>query len=384
VNAAHRLMAAALVALAVGFSLPSASAAAVPAPPGIDANVNVAAIVVTSMTGPTGVVTGNSLQTVTVTVRNDLPRALASVRVTIDGVDNNGPQSLAVPAGATRTATFTTVPCRSGTSTITSSVSATDGAQTLTATGDPLTMRVAAGSTCTTNVNTPAGTLTLTTSAGRVVGLTSVPLAGLPTPPAGMNLPYGAISFTIEDLEPGASVSLRINVPGPATSYAKLTASGWTLIPGAVTIGNGVAVTLTDGGVGDADGVANGRIVDPGAVVGPPQQAPGQQVPTTTTSPAPSTVAPPSVAPSTTATASTVPASTVPASAAAIPIPGAVPRTPPGGSPTDNLPRTGGGPAPILVGAGIAMGVGALLLVARRRRRSNGTHDSALRPFEPN
>jgi len=367
VNAAHRLMAAALVALSVGFSLPAADVLAVPAPPGIDASVNVAAIVVTAVTGPTGVVAGNSLQTVTVTVRNDLPRALASVRVTIDGVDNNGLQSLAIPAGASRTATFTTVPCRSGNSTITSSVSATDGAQTLTATGDPLTMRVAAGSTCTSSVNTPAGTLTLTTNAGRVVGLTAVPLAGLPTPPAGMNLPYGAISFTIDDLEPGASVSLRINVPGPATSYAKLTASGWTLIPGAVTIGNGVAVTLTDGGVGDADGVANGRIVDPGAVVGPTRQ-----VPTTTTSAAPTTVAPSTVVPSPTAPSTTVTATTV-----AIPIPGAAPRTPPGGSPTTDLPSTGGGPAPILVGAGIALGVGALLLVARRRRRSNLTRGPA-------
>jgi LPXTG-motif cell wall-anchored protein len=270
------------------------------------------------------------------------------VRVALDGVDNGGPQTVSIPATSSRTVTFTAVPCRSGPSTLTVTATATDGSTVLSDTGGPVTLQVAPGSTCTTTVNTPGGTLSITTTSGRVVGLTAVPLAGLPTPPAGLNLPYGAITFRIEDLAPGESVTVRITVPGPATDYAKVTAGGWATVPGTVTLGNGVAVTLTDGGIGDADGLANGVIVDPGAVVAPAQVPP--------------TTAPPSTAPPTTAVAPTITATTVPAGA-----PPATTAPGPGPGPSlSGLPQTGSEPNRLLVSGAVLAAVGAALLLIRR------------------
>lgn len=338
---------------------------------GVDVDVDVEPVVVTA-SGPAGAVTGNTIQTVTVTVRNDLSRPITSAIVALGGIDNSGGQTVTIPASSSLDVTFNVVPCR--TSTVTASVTAVVDSTPVTATGEPLTLRVAPGSTCTTTVSTPAGPIGISTTAGRVTGLTATPLAGLPTPPPGMNLPYGAISFTIEDLTAGESVTVRVTVPGPATSYAKLTTGGWVLVPGAVTIGNGVAVTLTDGGIGDADGLANGRIVDPGAVVAPAQPT-DTTTPTTTpttaptTTGAPATGVPTSPGAGTPAGASTtIPGGPVPATPGAVPPPGA-----PVGTPSGNLPQTGGGPRPALAGGALALGVGALLVVVTRRRRRTRT-----------
>jgi LPXTG-motif cell wall-anchored protein len=183
--------------------------------------------------------------------------------------------------------------------------------------------------------------------------MTAIPLTELPPPPPGMNLTYGAISFTIEDLDVGASVTVRITTPGPATGYAKPTASGWALVPGAITIGNGVAVTLVDGGIGDDDGLANGRIVDPGAVVAP------AQIPPPTNSTPSTTVAP--------AVATTVPATSTSVASLAMPVPtSSTVASQPGG-----LPRTGGDAGRLIVAAValVALG-GAVFVIIRQRRRA--------------
>lgn len=193
----------------------------------------------------------------------------------------------------------------------------------------------------------------MTTTAGRVSGMTAIPLAELPPPPPGMNLPYGAISFTIEDLIVGASVTVRITTPGPATGYAKLTASGWVMMPGTITIDNGVAVTLVDGGIGDADGLANGRIVDPGAVVAPTQiPPPPDTTPTTTVAPA---------------VATTVPATSTSVASLAMPLPTSSTVASQPVSP----PRTGGDVGRLIVAsvALVALG-GALFVIVRQRRRA--------------
>ncbi|MFZ4810715.1 MAG: choice-of-anchor U domain-containing protein [Ilumatobacteraceae bacterium] len=319
---------------------------------GLEGDVEVAAIVVTA-SGPSGVVPGNTIQTITVTVRNDLPQPIPAARVVLAGIDNAGPQTVAVPAFTSRDVTFDVVPCRSGTTTVTPTVSAVVDSRSLVANGDPVTLRVASGSSCITTLPIPGGTLSMTTTAGRVSGMTAIPLAGLPTPPPGMNLPYGAISFTIEDLDVGASVTVRITTPGPATNYAKLTASGWVMVPGTVTIGNDVAVTLVDGGIGDADGLANGRIVDPGAVVAPTQVPP----PTNTT---PSTTVAPAVA-------TTVPATST--SVASRPTP--LPTSPTVASQPGGLPRTGGDVGRLIVTAVALVAVGgAVVVIVRQRRRA--------------
>lgn len=320
----------------------------------VDVDVEVAGLVITDLAVPADVVQGNTLQTVTVNVRNDLPRPLPAVEVRLDGVDNSGPQTLSIPALSSRDVTFNVVPCRSGASTLRSTVTARDGSATLTDTSEPVTIRVATGSTCTASTTVPGGTLSVTTNAGRLANLTAVPLAGLPTPPADMSLPYGAISFTIEDLDVGAAVTVRVTVPGSATDYAKLTADGWVRVPGTVTIGNGVAVTLTDGGVGDADGVANGRIVDPGAVVAQ-QPPPATDAPTATTS-AVTTTTPPSGASPTTVAAPTVPTDP----------PGTGPIEPIRGVPVTGLPQTGSDPSRALQIAGVLAVAGGAVLLARR------------------
>jgi hypothetical protein len=327
---------------------------------GVEGEVDVAAIVVTA-SGPGGVVPGNSIQTVTVTVRNDLPQPIPAARVELAGVDNSGPQTVAVPAFTALDVTFSVVPCRSGTTTVTAAVSAVVDSTSFVANGDPVTLRVASGSTCTSMLPTPAGTLSMTTTAGRVAGMAAIPLAELPSPPPGMDLPYGAISFTIEDLDVGASVTVRIIVPGPATGYAKPTASGWALVPGVVRIANGVAVTLVDGGVGDDDGLANGRIVDPGAVVAPAQAAPPTDTnPTTASNTNTNTTIAPAVATTVSATSTSVESLAMP-----LPTSSTVASQP-------SSPRRPGGDVGRLIVAAIALVTlgGALFLIVRRRRRA--------------
>ncbi|MET0525295.1 MAG: PxKF domain-containing protein [Nocardioides sp.] len=97
----------------------------------------------------------------------------------------------------------------------------------------------------------------------------------LPTPPpAGVTLPGGLVSFTVEDIPVGSDQKVRVYMPTwQVTSYAKYdpATQAWSLMPADRVLVNStfieyVELTLTDGGVGDADGVADGRIVDPGGV----------------------------------------------------------------------------------------------------------------------
>ncbi len=98
-------------------------------------------------------------------------------------------------------------------------------------------------------------------------------------PPANVTLPEGLTRFIVEGLTPGASTTISIYTAttNGITGYAKYneTTHVWTTLPsGNVVISTGrIDLTLTDGGVGDDDGVANGRIVDPGGpaiIVGQP------------------------------------------------------------------------------------------------------------------
>ncbi len=89
----------------------------------------------------------------------------------------------------------------------------------------------------------------------------------VPPPPAGLSLPHGLISFDVADVEPGATITVTIQLPGPADEYWKYFDGEWLQVEDAVFDGNSVSFTLTDGGFGDASGEANGYIVDPGAPV---------------------------------------------------------------------------------------------------------------------
>lgn len=92
-------------------------------------------------------------------------------------------------------------------------------------------------------------------------------------PPAGVSLPEGLTKFIVEGVEVGSSQTISIHTSSTAglAGYAKydVSAGEWSLLPSerVVIHPDRVDITLTDGGVGDADGVANGVIDDPGALV---------------------------------------------------------------------------------------------------------------------
>jgi hypothetical protein len=106
----------------------------------------------------------------------------------------------------------------------------------------------------------------------------TLPTAGKP----GVSFPNGLFSFNITGIAPGATVTVTITYPSAmpvGTQYWKCQNGTWincTSLLGDDDGDNVLTLTLTDGGLGDADGVANGTIVDPGG----PGVAVGAQIPT--------------------------------------------------------------------------------------------------------
>jgi len=88
--------------------------------------------------------------------------------------------------------------------------------------------------------------------------------------PANTDFNDGFFRIVINNVPLGGTVNVTLDLPGAYVAgtnpYPKWDASnGWQMFPytnGANT--NQVILALTDGGAGDADGVANGQIVDPG------------------------------------------------------------------------------------------------------------------------
>jgi len=90
-----------------------------------------------------------------------------------------------------------------------------------------------------------------------------------------LRMPFGLINFKIAVLKPGdqATVKLHFSEPAPAKSqwykYDPIAGSWYDFSAYARFAANRRSLTLTlrDGGAGDADGVANGVIVDPAGIV---------------------------------------------------------------------------------------------------------------------
>ena len=104
-----------------------------------------------------------------------------------------------------------------------------------------------------------------------------------------VTLPVGAVSFTLNNVAPGGTATLTITPPAGALDKAnpnsfvkadgvtikdglrwfKISGGDWkgqASVPITVDLAKGeIRVVLKDGGPEDADGVANGKIVDPGA-----------------------------------------------------------------------------------------------------------------------
>jgi hypothetical protein len=116
--------------------------------------------------------------------------------------------------------------------------------------------------------------LTIAGPAGTTLAdVTTVDEAGLATPPpAGVSLPAGLASFTVTGLAAGADAVVAVHPPSmtDVNGYAKYDAGAgtWSLLPAdrVTVLPDHLEVRLTDGGVGDADGTADGRVVDPGGV----------------------------------------------------------------------------------------------------------------------
>ena len=101
--------------------------------------------------------------------------------------------------------------------------------------------------------------------------VSSAPGAVPPTPP-GVTFPHGLFDFTLEGCAAGATIEIRLVYPEillPGTQYWKYgptptnTAPHWYVMPANIQ-GDTVSFTITDGGLGDDDLTANGRIVDQG------------------------------------------------------------------------------------------------------------------------
>jgi hypothetical protein len=121
---------------------------------------------------------------------------------------------------------------------------------------------------------TGTGTATFTTNGGAINSLTAsaaVPCGSL----AGYSFPQGFFSFKITNITPGSTVTVTIKFPSniPANSqYWKCSNGQWVNVTSLVGDNDGdniLTLTITDGGPGDADGVANGVISDPGGPVVP-------------------------------------------------------------------------------------------------------------------
>ncbi|KGF83078.1 hypothetical protein IA69_02285 [Massilia sp. JS1662] len=99
-------------------------------------------------------------------------------------------------------------------------------------------------------------------------GVANSAVSGLPR---NAKMPLGQFDFQIKGVAVGGSVDIAIYVDKSlgANGYYKQVGSTWTNLATTSTVGTKtkISFTLTDGGAYDADGVANGVIVDPGGPV---------------------------------------------------------------------------------------------------------------------
>jgi parallel beta-helix repeat protein len=126
--------------------------------------------------------------------------------------------------------------------------------------------------------STGNGTVFFNTDTGVIENLTAVNVSDIPeAPPGGANLYYGLFRFNITGITPGSSVNLTLIFPSnllASTTYWKYGATitnpilHWYTIPSTIN-GSELTIMLTDGGAGDDDLTANGKIRDDGGIAIP-------------------------------------------------------------------------------------------------------------------
>ena len=144
-----------------------------------------------------------------------------------------------------------------------------------------------AGTTTTSSGETGAGVASATAAgpwlfapagSGPLQTAGFIPLQGHPksppvAPPAGLTFPFGLFDFVAFNGAPGTSMTITITYPGtlpPGVQYWKYgptptdQSPHWYVLPGVVFTANTATLTITDGGFGDDDLLANSMIVDQG------------------------------------------------------------------------------------------------------------------------
>jgi hypothetical protein len=118
---------------------------------------------------------------------------------------------------------------------------------------------------------TSTGTISFLPTIGHIQNLTTMAEGILPaTGKPKVTFPNGLFSFNIIDIVPGSTVIITTTYPiamPTNTQYWKYQNGQWMDCTSLLGDNNGdniLILTLVDGGFGDADGIANGIIVDPG------------------------------------------------------------------------------------------------------------------------
>ncbi len=122
------------------------------------------------------------------------------------------------------------------------------------------------GGSDTGSVNTPGGQVQLVLQGGT---FTQGPTSQNVSPPQGFQAPYGAIAFTAQ-VPRGGTLTVTLTFPNPIPQGAvlkKYLNNTWQDVPGAQLSGSSATYQVRDGGALDADGQANGQVVDPVALL---------------------------------------------------------------------------------------------------------------------
>jgi len=100
-------------------------------------------------------------------------------------------------------------------------------------------------------------------------------------PPQGVTPLGRAVAFQLESCEVGESVTITVDFNQQVTDPVvyKVVGNQWVLVAGASVSGSQATYTVTDGGSLDADGIANGVIVDPVTLGVTPPAAPPMVIP---------------------------------------------------------------------------------------------------------
>jgi len=122
---------------------------------------------------------------------------------------------------------------------------------------------------------TGAGPVSFATSAGQFTNLVAVSQSSLPPNPdptfMSTTFNFGFFSFCITGIVPSSTVTVTETYPTMPSNavYWKYNSNTnqWTDVTSLVSFsGNVLTLTLTDGGIGDSDGLPNGQICDPGGL----------------------------------------------------------------------------------------------------------------------